>query len=359
MVSMKTLAVTLAAAATAVLTVLAAPAAKAANAKDLTLFTFEDWGNPPFLAEYKKKYNAVPKYVIFADEDEAFTKMRGGFKPDVMGPCSYEYGRWQEAGFLRPIDVTKLSNWNKIAPSLRNFPGVMKSPTEAWFVPQYWANTSVTYRTDLAPEYAQKESYNILFDPKYKGKVAALDGVDDTVSLIAKAKGIDVYNMTPEQWGKLQGYLREFVKNARFISSDETSLSQALASGEIVAAITWNQTWRSLKKDGIKVNFMSPPEGRFTYVCGLTIHKDTIDAEKAHALVDSGIGDEAAAYMLGELGNGPANTSILSKFTDAQLTELGLPRDVDNFMKSGTFQVRLKNKEAIVKVWSEMRAGGR
>ena len=111
------------------------------------------------------------------------------------------------------------------------------------------ANTSVTYRTDLAPEYVGKESWKILFDPKYKGRVAGLDGVDDTVTLIAKTWDIDPYNMTPEQWTTLQGKLREFVAAARFISSDETSLSQGLASGEIVAAITWNQTPTALKKE--------------------------------------------------------------------------------------------------------------
>jgi len=39
-------------------------------------FTFEDYMDPPFLAEYKKKYNETPAVAIFASEDEAFAKMR-------------------------------------------------------------------------------------------------------------------------------------------------------------------------------------------------------------------------------------------------------------------------------------------
>jgi spermidine/putrescine transport system substrate-binding protein len=344
---------------TAAVCLAAATPTMAKPANQVVLFNFENWGDPPFTAEYKKKFGAEPKYVIFADEDEAFSKMRGGFKPDVMGPCSYEFGRWQDAGLLRPIDVTKLSNWGKIPAALKNIPGMMKSPTEAWFIPQYWANTSVTYRQDLAPEYAAKESYNILFDPKYKRRVAALDGVDDTVTLIAKAKGINPYAMTPQNWVDLQKHLKAFVQNARFISSDETSLSQALASGEVVAAITWNQTWAALKREGVKVGFMNPPGGMFTYVCGLVMHKDTTDPEKALALIDSGISDTASKHMVSVLSNGPANTSVMKSFTDKQLADFGLPRDIDAFFKQGTFQVRLKNKEAIVKSWTEMRAGGR
>jgi spermidine/putrescine transport system substrate-binding protein len=322
------------------------------------LFTWENWGDPPFLAEYKEKYGVEPQTSIWADEDEAFAKMRSGFKPDVMAPCSYEFGRWQEAGLIQPIDVTKLKYWKDIPDALKKVPGMMKSETEAWFIPQYWANTSITYRTDLAPEYVGNESWKILFDPKYKGKIAGLDGVDDTVTLIAKTWGVDPYNMSDKDWELVQGKLREFVANARFISSDETSLSQGLASGEVVAAITWNQTHAALKREGKPVAFMNPPGGMFTYVCGMVVHAEAKNLEKAYAIIDSGISPQAMKYQLDQLNNGPANTTIFADYTDEQLKEINFTRDVEGFLNSGTFQVRLKNKEEILKFWTEIRGGG-
>jgi spermidine/putrescine transport system substrate-binding protein len=336
----------------------AATGAAATNDNEPLLFTWENWGDPPFLAEYKEKYGVEPRTAIWADEDEAFAKMRTGYKPDVMAPCSYEFGRWQEAGLIQPIDVTKLKYWKDIPDALKKIPGMMKSETEAWFIPQYWANTSITYRTDLAPEYVGKESWKILFDPKYKGKVSGLDGVDDTVTLIAKTWGIDAYNMTPQEWETLKGKLREFVANARFISSDETSISQALASGEVVAAITWNQTFAALKREGKPVAYMNPPGGMFTYVCGMVIHAETKNLEKAYAIIDSGISPQAMKYQLDQLNNGPANTTIFADYTDDQLKAINFTRDVESFLNAGTFQVRLTNKEEIVKVWSEIRSGG-
>lgn len=332
--------------------------ADAGGESEPLLFTFENWADPPFTAEYKAKYGVEPRSALWASEEEAFAKMRTGYKPDVMGPCSYEFGRWQEAGLLQPIDTTKLKYWKDIPDYLKKIPGMMKSETEAWFIPQYWANTSVTYRTDLAPEYVGKESWKILFDPKYKKKVAGLDGVDDTVTLIAKTWGIDPYNMTPEQWTTLQGKLREFVDNARFISSDETSLSQGLASGEVVAAITWNQTASALKKEGKPVAYMNPPGGMFTYVCGLVLHKDSTNLEKAYALIDSSISPTAMKHQLEVLNNGPANMSIFADYTDDQLKDFGFVRDVKSFLEAGTFQSRLKNKDEIVKFWTEIRGGG-
>src|SRR5262244_3838181 len=111
---------------------------RAASRDAPTLFQWEDYMDPPFLAAYRKTYGEAPSVSIFADEDEAFAKMRAGFKPDVMGPCYYEFPRWQEAGLLQPIDTSKLKNWNKISPTLRALPGISAGQGKVWFVPHYW-----------------------------------------------------------------------------------------------------------------------------------------------------------------------------------------------------------------------------
>ncbi len=333
-----------------------APAA--AQEGEVTLFTFETLANDPLLTEYVAKYGAKPNTAVFADEDEAFAKMRAGYVPDVMGPCSYEFGRWQEAGMLQPIDVTKLKYWPVIAPTLKKIPGAMIDETHAWFVPQYWAQTSVTYRKDLAPEYAANESWKILFDPKYQGKVAALEGVDDTVTLVAKSMGIDPYAMSDEQWGQVQEKLRELVANAGIITTDQSTIAQGLTSGDLVAAITWSDSWATLKNENVDVGFMSPADtGRFTYVCGFVLHKDAKNIEKAYTLMDSGLNEEAARYLVSEYSNGSANVEAMSKLTDEELAASGLPRDVEAFLSTGTFQVRLPNKDAIIKAWADIRAG--
>ena len=321
------------------------------------LFQWQDYVEEPFLAEYKAVFGEEPQTAIFADEDEAFAKMRAGYKPDVMGPCAYEFPRWQEAGLIQPIDTSKLKNWTKIAPALRALPDIDAGDGKVWFVPHYWGNTSITYRTDLAPEYAGKESWEILFDPKYKGRVAVLEGVDDTVPFIAHMIGIDAYAMSDEDWQKVQAKLRELIGQARFVSSDNTSLAQGLASGEIVAAMTWRVVYAQLKKESVQVGYMNPPGGIFTYVCGLTVGKDAKNYDKALALIDSSLSDEAAHHQFAEIGDGPANVEALAREPDELFTELGIDRDVDTFLKGGIFQRRFKNKDEIVNAWTEIRAG--
>ena len=329
----------------------------ASGSKPVTLFQWEDYMDPPFYADYQKTYNEKPNVAIFADEDEAFAKMRAGYKPDVMGPCSYEFPRWREAGLIQPIDTARLKNWNKISPTLRNLPGISAGGSKVWFVPHYFGNTSISFRTDLAPEYVKSQSWNILFDPKYKGRVSVLDGVADTIPFIAHMIGIDAYHMTPAQYDQVKAKLRELIKQTRTVTSDDTALAQGLASGELVAAMTWRATYASLHREGKPVDYMHPPGGMFTFVCGLVMHKDPSDEAKAYALIDSSLSDAAALYTIEHIGDGPANESVLSKVPDKVFTDIGMPRDVETILKSGIFQERLPNKDKLVNDWTEIRAG--
>jgi spermidine/putrescine transport system substrate-binding protein len=328
-----------------------------AGSGPVTLFQWQDYMEQPFLAGYEKATGEKPAITIFADEDEAFSKMRAGFKPDVMGPCYYEFPRWQEAGLLAPIDVTRLKNWNKLSPTLRNLPGISAGPGKVWFVPHYWGNTSLTVRTDLAPEYAKSQSWNILFDPKYKGRVSVMDGVDDTVPFIARMAGVDAYDMSETGWRRIQAKLRELVPQLRFVSSDDTALAQGLASGELVAAMSWRTTFSALNREHKPVAYLTPPGGIFTYVCGLVMHKDPSNEAKALALIDSALSDDAAVYTIEHIGDEPANMEAMARVPDSVFQNLGIQRDLETFLKGGIFQRRLKDKEKIVSAWTEIRSG--
>jgi len=143
----------------------------------------------------------------------------------------------------------------------------------------------------------------------------------------------------------------------RFVSSDNTALAQGLASGEIVAAMSWRTTFAALNREHKPVAYLNPPGGIFTYVCGLVMHKDPSNEEKALALIDSGIADGAARYMITTIGDEPANIQAMKTVPDSVFETLNVPRDLETFLKSGIFQRPLPNKEKIVAAWTEIKSG--
>ena len=87
-----------------------------AQAADSELIVF-DWGgyeDPNFFPDYIEKHGSEPTYSFFTDEEEAFQKMRAGFRADLGHPCSQSVVKWREAGLLEPIDTSRLSRWDEV-----------------------------------------------------------------------------------------------------------------------------------------------------------------------------------------------------------------------------------------------------
>ena len=125
----------------------------------------------------------------------------------------------------------------------------------------------------------------------------------------------------------------------RVYTDDTTTLEQALASGELVAAMTWNSSAVTLKKQGIPVKFASPKEGALTWVCGAMIHKDAPKLDRAHDIINSMISVETGKWLIGENGYGHSNKKSFDQFDDQQLTDLGLSRTPSDILNAGHFQV--------------------
>ena len=65
---------------------------------ELTVFDWSGYEAPEFHPGYAAKHGQSPTFTFFGDEDEAFEKLRAGFKADLSHPCSQSVVKWREAG---------------------------------------------------------------------------------------------------------------------------------------------------------------------------------------------------------------------------------------------------------------------
>ena len=129
---------------------------------------------------------------------EAFAKIMAGARYDVSHPCSYKVEIWRDAGILQPIDVSQLGHWADIVPSLKQIPGMTTDDGDVYFVASEWGHTSVLYRADLVdPKYQEDETWGLLWDERYAGRMSMADSLIDGVMVAAIYGGAkDPFNMT-------------------------------------------------------------------------------------------------------------------------------------------------------------------
>ena len=153
--------------------------AHAAVGQQPMLFEWSGYELPEFHPSYIEKHGTSPDFSFFGEEEEALQKLRAGFTADISHPCTYSTRRWRDAGLLSAIDLTRINEWGSIFPSLKDLAGSVDEKGDTYFMPWDWGNSSVIYRTDLVdPKYIEEESWEILFDERYAGRLAIYDSVD-------------------------------------------------------------------------------------------------------------------------------------------------------------------------------------
>lgn len=338
-------------------TALAAAFALPALAEDkLQYFTWSGYELPEFNQSFLAAHPDGVEFSMFGDDDDAFTKVKAGFRPDVAHPCYDKVARWNKEGLLQPIETAKIKNWDSIFPVFRNLPDLQAGEGKVWFVPWDWGNTSILYRTDLVEK--PEASWNLLWDAKLTGRLATIDAVHDTPVVAALLAGVNPFDMTADEMEKVAAKLREQRPLLSAYTTDMTSVEQSLASGALVAAMTWNASAVALKKQGVPVEFMKPKEGMLTWACGFVLMKDAKNVDLAYDFINSRLKSASGKYLIEAYGYGSSTSTAFAEVKPADLEALQLPADPEVMLKTTIFTGPMKQNDELAKMFERVKAGG-
>lgn len=223
-----------------------------------------------------------------------------------------------------------------------------------------WGQTSITYRTDLIDLGGAEESWDILWDPKNAGRLGSLAAGADAWWIGAIKAGVPFDQLgTDEAFEKIAAVMREQRPLIRTYTDDTTTLEQALASGELVAALTWNSSAALLRSEGVPVAFAKPKEGALTWVCGVMIHKDAPKLDLAYDVIDSLLSVETGKFMINDYGYGHSNARSFDDFDEEMLAGLGLSKNPKDILQAGHFQIPQSQEweSRMNELWEQIKAG--
>lgn len=326
---------------------------------DLTVFEWSGYDDPSMFPEFLEKYGAQPDFAIFAEEEEAYQKMRAGFQVDLAHPCTLSVGRWRDAGLLKPIDTGRIERWDQIPKEMLGAKGI-EEDGEIWFMPFDWGNSTIIYRQDELPD--AKQSYELLLDPGLQGRVSIFDSVDEAFVIASGILGYDSHmDLSDEQMQKAAEVLRELHKNVRFYWGDPTALQQAMAAGEVLAAWAWTDSYLALKGEGVDIKFMFPEEGLSTWMCGMVMAKDAPGSEQqAYDYLNAMLDPQVGKVLIDDWGYGHSNAASY-KLAESELAkELGLTSDLGKFLEGTRFQGEIppEKREKMIEIFETVKLGG-
>ena len=162
----------------------------------LRLFNWVAYINPDCLKAFGKKYNCKVQVTTFNTMNEAIAKLRSGLSFDVfMGVTVDVLGQLIASKLLKPLNHSYIPN---IAQAWSDFTNPFYDRGWQYTVPYTIYTTGITWRKDLVHEnpYAMANPWSMLWQPKYKGKIAILDDYREGISLGLMKNGIFNLNTT-------------------------------------------------------------------------------------------------------------------------------------------------------------------
>ena len=333
--------------------------AKAAAEDHATWFTWGGFDVPEYFDQYVAKRGELPNFATYGSAEEALNKLQSGFVADIAMPCLSDVPRWSATGLFQPIDPARLSNWADVMPDLWDVP-YNRTDDKVWLMPWEWGQTSVAYRTDLYDLEGAEESWDMLWNPKYAGRLGMLAGGGDAWWCAAIKAGVPYDQIhTDEAFEKISAVLREQRPLIRMYTDDTTSSDTALAAGEIVAIMAWNSSVVTLSGQGVPVKFAKPKEGALTWVCGQMLHKDAPNIDSAYDILDSLISQSASTALIRGSGYGGPNRKSYDEFTDEELANLGLARNPMEVLQAGHFGIPQSAEwdQRMTSTWEQIKLG--
>ena len=188
------------------------------------------------------------------------------------------------------LDLDKIPNSQTLLPLFQD--EIVVRDGKPYFVPVFWGYDSVLYNSEAIAEDAA-QSWGILFDDKYAGKVALRDDAHQMITVAALFLGHEDPNaMTDAERMEVVDFLISKKKNFRTLWSKFGEAVNLMASGEVIAMYGWIAMRARLQKEGHPVTNNWPAEGLLVWNQSAFIPKDSPAADASHRVIDAMLSGE-------------------------------------------------------------------
>lgn len=325
----------------------------------LSLLVWEGYADPAFVHRFEQKCGCRVSASYMGSSDELVAKLRGGSAAnyDVISPSSDVAASIVQAGLAAPLNPAKFPAYKELSPQLTSLP-LVKANGKTYGVPFLWGPNPLLYDTTIFPE--PPKSWNILWDPRYKGKISVWDDLS-TPYIAAQVLGFDhpdpsaIYNLNDEQLDAVKKKLLELKPNIRKMWTTGGELTNLFQNHEVVLAMGWPLMTNQLKKLNFPIGETIPEENTTGWIDHLMITATSDNKDLGEQFLEYMIEASSQKLAVDVTGYAPANPGAAALMTPEQKKMLHLD-DVDAYQKRIIFWQNVPRRARYNEMWNEVKA---
>ncbi len=221
-------------------------------------------------------------YTFYATNEELYAKLRaGGSSYDVVIPSEYMIGRMVKEDMLETLDKENIPNLQNIDPALL---GMDYDPDNAHSIPYTWGTVVLIYNTELVSEDTDVETWDLLWNEKYKGNILMFNNPRDAYGIALKKLGFDINPENQEQIDKATALLKEQKPVVQAYVMDE--IFDKMGAGEAAIAPYYSGDAITMMDENPALAAAIPREGTNIFVDGMCIPKGAKQKEAAEMYIN-------------------------------------------------------------------------
>ncbi len=266
-------------------------AATGAQAKELRVLAWQGYADDDWVKEFEDKTGADVSVVFIGTDDEIWAKIKGseGKDFDLFAVNTAQLQRYIDAGLTTPIDLGKVPNQKGQLPifsDLNKVKGVMRDG-KVHAIPFCFDSIGLIYDTDkVSPA---PTSMDVLWDPKYRGKVLAYDNGEHNFSFTALTLGVEnPFQLSAAQLDEIKAKLIDLKKNTLSFYSTADEALQLYQSNDV--ALIWanygQQQVKAMTDAGAHIAYINPKEGALAWLDTWALTSGVQDKDLAEQWID-------------------------------------------------------------------------
>jgi spermidine/putrescine transport system substrate-binding protein len=316
---------------------LAAPAvlhARPARAGGVVIIMTYDGMIP---ADFKKAFEAETgieiRLRLVDDQSKQFNLLAAESPYPLSDICSiagHRIHQFVESQLLAPLDVDRLTNWNRIDPHFAKSDSILIDGG-AWGVPLMTGAEVAIYNTERVKSM---DSWATMFDPRYKGQTTYV--IEDFMSCMllylgyANAVGADAENpaVVQKAVNDARDLLIKEKPQVRKYYDSGAELQQMLVNEDVVLAQGYAGTLAKLILEGEPIRFAVPKEGSFAFFFNFSLTRNAANPDNAYKLMNAMLADpKVGAAMTRSAGYMSTLIGAADSLTDREKQAFSLSPD--------------------------------
>lgn len=219
-------------------------------------------------------------YSTYATNEELHSKLKsGGADYDIIIPSDYMIGRFIEENMLEKLNFGNIPNMSHIMNEYKN---LQYDTTGEYSVPYMWGTVVLIYNTKYVTETV--DSWEILWNEKYKGKIIMFSNSRDSMGITLKKLG---YSLNTTNEAELEEAAEELKKQKPLVQGyhmDE--IFDKLGGGSAYLGPYYSGDALTMMEDNPDLAAAYPKEGTNRFVDAICIPKGSKNKEAAEMFIN-------------------------------------------------------------------------